>query len=143
MMMKLCIRVYCGDKVYRVGEFGNDGVDATLVTGTPQSTQAVITQSLVLKMLKSNLTNVKNPVWNLMMKNIYQIQGAYQIKQEDLRFNILYSDPSPLNYISPVDGSPFPANPTADNKVQETPLQVFNLDKPTIITTAKQVETDL
>jgi hypothetical protein len=23
-----------------------------------------------------------------MMKNIYQIQGAYQIKQEDLRFNI-------------------------------------------------------
>jgi cell surface protein SprA len=47
-----------------------------------------------------------------------------------LRFNILYTDPSPLNYISAVDGSPFPANPTADNKVQETPLlQVFNLDK--------------
>ena len=119
-----------GDKVYRVGEFGNDGVDATLVTGTPQSSQAVITQSLILKMLKSNLTNVKNPVWNLMMKNIYQIQGAYQIKQQDLRFNILYTDPSPLNYISPVDGSPFPANPTPDNRVQETPLlQVFNLDK--------------
>jgi cell surface protein SprA len=38
-----------GDKVYRVGEFGNDGVDATLVTGTPQSNQAIITQSLVLK----------------------------------------------------------------------------------------------
>jgi hypothetical protein len=31
------------------GEFGNDGVDATLVTGTPQSNQAIITQSLVLK----------------------------------------------------------------------------------------------
>jgi cell surface protein SprA len=42
-------------------------------------------------MLKSNLTNVKNPVWNLMMKNIYQI-GAYQVKQEDFRFNILYTD---------------------------------------------------
>ena len=119
-----------GDKVYRVGEFGNDGVDATLVTGTPQATEAVVTQSLVLKMLKSNLTNVMNPVWNLMMKNIYQIQGAYQVKQEDLRFNILYSDPSPLNYITPVNGSPFPTNPTADNKVLETPLlQVFNLDK--------------
>jgi cell surface protein SprA len=50
-------------------------------------------------MLKSNLTNVKNPVWNLMMKNIYQIPGAYQVKQEDFRFNILYTDPSPLNYI--------------------------------------------
>jgi cell surface protein SprA len=42
-----------------------------------------------------------------MMKNIYQIQVAYQIKQQDLRFNILYTDPSPLNYISAVDGSPF------------------------------------
>jgi cell surface protein SprA len=35
-----------------------------------------------------------------MMKNIYQIPGAYQVKQEDFRFNILYTDPSPLNYIT-------------------------------------------
>ncbi len=119
-----------GDKVYQVGEFGNDGVDATLVRGTPQSTQAVVTQSLVLKMLKSNLTNVSNPVWNLMMKNIYQIPGAYQIKQEDFRFNILYTDPSPLNYITPVTGNPFPVNPSPEDKVAETPLlNVFNLDK--------------
>jgi len=119
-----------GDKVYQVGEFGNDGVDATVVTGNTPSNQAVITQSLILKMLKSNLTNVKNPVWNLMMKNIYQIPGGYQLKQEDFRFNILYTDPSPLNYITPVAGSSFPSNPTIDNKVAETPLlKVFNLDK--------------
>ena len=119
-----------GDKVYQVGEFGNDGVDATIVTGTTPSNQAIITQSLVLKMLKSNLTNVKNPVWNLMMKNIYQIPGAYQIKQEDFRFNILYTDPSALNYISPVEGSTFPSNPLPENKVAETTLlKVFNLDK--------------
>ena len=120
-----------GDKVYQVGEFGNDGVDATVVTGgTNQSTQAIITQSLILKMLKSNLTNVKNPVWNLMMKNIYQIPGAYQIKQENFRFNILYTDPSPLNYISEVPGSTFPANPLPEDKIAETPLlKVFNLDK--------------
>jgi cell surface protein SprA len=37
-----------------------------------------------------------------MMKNIYQIPGAYQVKQEDFRFNILYTDPSPLNYITEV-----------------------------------------
>ena len=86
-----------GDQVYQVGEFGNDGVDATIVTGTTPSDQAIISQSLVLKMLKSNLTNVKNPVWNLMMKNIYQIPGAYQLKQENFRFNILYTDPSPIN----------------------------------------------
>lgn len=119
-----------GDQVYQVGEFGNDGVDATLVTGTQQSTQAVVTQSLILKMLKSNLTNVTNPVWNLMMKNIYQIPGAYQLKQEDFRFNILYTDPSPLNYITPVTGNPFPTNPLPENRVAETPLlNVFNLDK--------------
>lgn len=119
-----------GDQVYQVGEFGNDGVDATVVTGNTESTQAIISQSLILKMLKSNLTNVKNPVWNLMMKNIYQIQGGYQLKQEDFRFNILYTDPSPLNYITEVPGSPFPANPSRENEVAETPLlKVFNLDK--------------
>ena len=116
-----------GDQVYQVGEFGNDGVDATLVSGTTPSDQAIITQSLVLKMLKSNLTNVKNPVWNQMMKNI---PGAYQLKQENFRFNILYTDPSPINYISPVSGSTFPPNPIAGNEVAETPLlKVFNLDK--------------
>ena len=119
-----------GDKVYQVGEFGNDGVDATVVTGNSQSTTAIISQSLVLKMLKSNLTNVKNPVWNLMMKNIYQIQGGYQLQQPDFRFNILYTDPSPLNYITEVAGTPFPANPSKGNEVAETPLlKVFDLDK--------------
>nr|WP_315162865.1 cell surface protein SprA [uncultured Flavobacterium sp.] len=120
-----------GDKVYQVGEFGNDGVDATVVGGNTNtnSNKSIITQSLVLKMLKSNLTNVKNPVWNLMMKNIYQIPGGYQLKQEDFRFNILYTDPSPLNYITEA-GSPFPSNPLPENKIAETPLlKVFNLDK--------------
>ncbi len=127
-----------GDQVFQVGEFGNDGVDATVVTGTTPADQAIISQSLVLKMLKSNLTNVKNPVWNLMMKNIYQIPGAYQLKQENFRFNILYTDPSPLNYIQEVDPviSPFPdknnpnLTPPKPYTVTSTPLlKVFNLDK--------------
>jgi hypothetical protein len=46
----------------------------TVVTGTNVS-QAIITQSLILKMLR-NFNKCQNPVWNLMMKNIYQIQGA-------------------------------------------------------------------
>ncbi|WP_281323231.1 cell surface protein SprA [Flavobacterium aestivum] len=119
-----------GDKVYQVGEFGNDGVDATVVTGNQPSNQSVITQTLILKMLKSSLTNVTNPVWNLMMKNIYQIQGGYQLVQDDFRFNILYKNPSLLNYISPVDGSPFPPNPTPENTVENTTLlKVLNLDR--------------
>ncbi len=118
-----------GDQVYQVGEFGTDGVDATQTgpvdPGTGQPT-TVSTQCLVLKMLKSNLTNVNDPVWNLMMKNIYQIPGAFQLEQEDFRFNILYTDPSPLNYITPVAGTPFPADPP----VAETPLlKVFNMDR--------------
>jgi cell surface protein SprA len=115
-----------GDQVYQVGEFGNDGVQSTVVDtdGVPT------TQSLVLKMLKSNLTNVNQPIWDLMMKNIYQIPGAYQLQQDDFRFNILYTDPSPLNYITPFKESSgniplqLPAN------VAETPLlRVFNVDR--------------
>ncbi|MBZ4036818.1 cell surface protein SprA [Flavobacterium sp. 17A] len=119
-----------GGKVYQVGEFGSDGVDATVVTGNNNANQAIVTQSLVLKMLKSSLTNVNNPVWNLMMKNVYQIPQAYQIKQEDFRLNILYTDPSPINYITPATGSTFPPNPAPNDKVENTPLlNVFNLDR--------------
>ncbi len=109
-----------GADVYQVGEFGTDGGEATIVIpgGIPE------TQTLILKTLKSNLTNVEKPIWNLMMKNIYQIQGGYQLEQEDFRFNILYTDPSPLNYISQVGTTPLPAN------VEQTPLlKVFNLDQ--------------
>ena len=109
-----------GDDIYQVGEFGTDGATPTEVNGAgiPE------TQTLILKLLKSNLTNVQKPIWNLMMKNIYQLPGAYQLQQEDFRFNILYTDPSPLNYISQVGTTPLPAN------VLETPLlKVFNVDK--------------
>ena len=63
-----------GSDVYQVGEFGTDGVDATNVdtSGIPSS------KALLLKMLKGNLVVVEEPVWDLMMKNIYQIQGGFQ-----------------------------------------------------------------
>ncbi|MEO8255677.1 MAG: cell surface protein SprA, partial [Flavobacterium sp.] len=119
-----------GDAVYQVGEFGNDGVEATVVGGNQPSNQTVVSQTLILKMLKSSLTNVENPIWNLMMKNVYQIQGAYQLVQEDFRLNILYKNPSPLNYISPVDGTSFPSNPSPDDKIENTTLlKVFDVDK--------------
>ena len=108
-----------GDQVYQVGEFGTDGVDATNVdtAGVPTS------QALLLKMLKSNLVVVTEPAWNLMMKNIYQT-GGYQLEQEDFKLNILYTDPSPLNYITQSGADPLPGD------VLETPLlQVFNVDK--------------
>lgn len=126
-----------GGEVYRVGEFANGGgVESTIVTGDNPEDQVIQTQSLILKMLKSSITTVTNPttnvtrpIWNLMMKNIYQIAPGGQLEQEDFRFNILYSDPSPLNYITQAAGSisqpsiPLPAD------VAETPLlKVFNVD---------------
>ena len=120
-----------GDQVYQVGEFGTDGVEATQTDNVDPSVNptVVVTQSLILKMLKSNLTSVSQPVWNLMMKNIYQIPGAFQLEQEDFRFNILYTDPSPLNYITPVGTTPFPPSPP-NAPVAETPLlKVFNMDR--------------
>ncbi|HEX9980397.1 MAG TPA: cell surface protein SprA, partial [Flavobacterium sp.] len=122
-----------GDRVYQVGEFGTDGVEATQTGDTNPETgnpETIITQSLILKMLKSNLTNVNDPVWDLMMKNIYQIPGAFQLEQEDFRFNILYTDPSPLNYIEPVAGTPFPTQPPPLGPLEQTPLlKVFNVDR--------------
>ena len=60
-------------------------------------------------MLKSSLTDVRQPVWDLMMKNIYNT-GAFQLSEEDFRLSILYTDPSPINYLTPVDPSIWPEN---------------------------------
>ncbi len=125
-----------GDKVFQVGEFGTDGVDATTPTvtdnnGTSQVT-AVSTNSLVLKLLKSSLVNVGQPTWNLMMKNVYQIPNGYQLSQENFTLNILYTDPSPLNYITPanVGGLDLPDGTGTQADVKETPLlRVFNMDR--------------
>ncbi len=117
-----------GSNVYQVGEFGNDGVDATTVGATDPNTNqptTVTTQTIILKMLKSNLTNINAPVFDLMMKNIYQIPGAYQLEQEDFKFNILYTDPSPLNYITQAS----PAVPLPPDVAVTPLLKVFNVDK--------------
>ena len=122
-----------GGEVYQVGEFGTDGIDATQVDNT-SGIAVPSSQSLILKMLKGTLVNVNKPVWNLMMKNIYQIPGGFQLEREDFRFNILYTDPSPLNYIEKVGATPFPDenNPNLNlpYTITSTPLiKVFNLDK--------------
>ena len=119
-----------GDQVYQVGEFANDGLAATNVE-VDQNTniQTVTNQSLVLKMLKSAVTNVNLPIWDLMMKNIYNT-GAYQLDQDDFKLNIFYNETSALNFITPVSGTSFPA-PTGNNDpIEETPLiRLFNFDR--------------
>ena len=125
-----------GGEVYQVGEFANDGVDATQVSEGTTGNQVVNNQSLVLKMLKSAVTSVDQPIWDLMMKNIYDT-GAFQLSQEDFRLNIFYTEASPVNYIRPVEGTTFPLynnntplDPNDDTEIQETPLiRLFHLDR--------------
>ncbi len=119
-----------GGQVYQVGEFANDGVDATDVTTNNQGdVTQVVNTNLVLKLLKSSITNVDLPVWDLMMKNIYDT-GAYNLSQDDFKLNIFYNEASPLNYISSVGTTPFPTPGQNEDPLNESPLlRVFNLDK--------------
>ncbi|TRZ45784.1 cell surface protein SprA [Robertkochia solimangrovi] len=113
---------YAG-QVYQVGEFANDGINATEYEESNGVITQINPQALVLKMLKSNITNVSDPIWDLMMKNIYST-GSYQLLQEDFRLNILYTDPSPVNYITPVDESTWP-----EGLEERILLDVFNFDR--------------
>src|SRR5699024_8122843 len=112
-------------KVYQVGEFANDGVNATETTPNPSDpgNNVIQNQSLVVKMLKGSITNVNEPVWDIMMKNIYGL-GAYDLEKEDFRLKILYTDPQPLNYIKPAEG----ASSLPDDVANTNLLRVFNLD---------------
>ena len=58
-----------------------------------------------------------------MMKNIYNT-GAFQLSEEDFRLSILYTDPSPINYMTPVDASIWPEE--LDNEVL---LNTMKLDR--------------
>ncbi|WP_286827675.1 cell surface protein SprA, partial [Maribacter sp. UBA4516] len=111
-------------QVYQVGEFANGGIEATTVT---QDVSTVIeNNTLILKLLKSNITNITDPIWDLMMKNIYAT-GAYSLSQEDFKMNILYSDPTARNYITPIEEGPGSGWP--EGLEERILLNVFNLDR--------------
>lgn len=64
------------DSIFQVGEFSDQGISSP--------------RTLMVKLLKSTALNTKIPMWNLMMKNVYNI-GAFQLNREDFILNILYS----------------------------------------------------
>ena len=84
------------------------------------------TENLIIKLLKSSLTNVDQPVWNLMMKNIYNT-SAFQLEREDFRLNILYSDPSPINYLSSVDDEIWPQDLSSNVLLRTLGLDKLNV----------------
>ena len=77
-----------GDQVFQVGEFANDGVQATEVVQN-DSNQIVNSNNLILKLLKSTVTDVSQPLWDLMMKNIYNT-GACELERDGFKLNIFY-----------------------------------------------------
>jgi len=75
-----------GTKTYTVGEFSNE-------VSRPST--------LFLKMLKASNVRVKLPIWDLMMKNVYNI-GGYGITANDFKLNVTHSNLEKgvdLNYI--------------------------------------------
>ena len=73
-------------KTYQVGEFSTEGVDAP---GT-----------LVLKLIKgTNQSPRIQPIWNLMMKNIYDL-NAYQLTKDEFVLDIMYQNDATGTYIN-------------------------------------------
>lgn len=76
---------------YQVGEFARD------VSNDPNDPNVIY-----LKMLKGVSPFVDQPIWDLMMKNIYALPGAFQLQEENFLMNIIYADDesnADLNYI--------------------------------------------
>ncbi len=95
--------------VYQVGEFSDGGISAP--------------KALYTKLLKSSATNTKQPLWDLMMKNVYSI-GGYQISATDFKLNVLYNNiqtGTDINYL------PVPAS--EPNLHGKTLLQILSLDR--------------
>ena len=97
-----------GGKVYQVGDFSSD---------------VYAPSGLFVKMLKSTAPNTKQPMWKLMMKNVYSI-GSYQINAADFKLDVFYTNPATgtdINYLPVQD---------CQNYIKGKPLlQVLSLDK--------------
>lgn len=91
-------------QTYQVGEFSGD------IASTEQS--------LYVKLLKGTTISPKQPMWKLMMKNVYSL-GAYQVQKSNFKFQI--------KYLSDTTGTEIAYLPAG--AINGTPLlQVMNLD---------------
>ncbi|MFA5045299.1 MAG: cell surface protein SprA [Paludibacter sp.] len=68
-----------GGQVYQVGEFSTDNVTAP--------------NALVVKLLKGTSQSPQLKIWDLMMKNVYNL-GAMQIQPDNFKLNIVYRNDS-------------------------------------------------
>ncbi len=96
-------------RTYQVGDFSTDGI--------------VGEQALFLKMLKSVELDFQAPMWDLMMKNIYSLGNAYQVKKDGFMLDVWYLDQQTgvqINYL--------PQGSLKDKSI----IQVLGMDKLTV-----------
>lgn len=94
-----------GGETYQVGEFSTDGISAPA--------------TLILKLLKGTNLTPMLPTWDLMMKNIYNL-NAYQLTNDEFNFNIVYQNDSTGTYV----------NYIPEGKINgQILLEVMNLDQ--------------
>lgn len=72
-------------QVFQVGEFSTDGVDAP--------------QTLVLKLIKGTNLSPGLPTWDLMMKNVYNL-NAFELSSDNFQLNVMYMNDSTGTYIN-------------------------------------------
>ncbi len=96
---------------HKIGEFTSD------VPNGDSLNQNV----LFLKMLKSTTANIRYPIWDLMMKNIYAV-GSANVDPTEFRFDVFYEDPG-KGQKRFLNGADIP-----DVLRAKPLLQVFNLD---------------
>ncbi len=97
----------------------------TFQVGTLSQDGFAAPQALLLKMLKSSITQVRldngdpSPMWDLMMKNVYNL-GAFGVSQENFRLDVWYNNPATC-----VDQNFIPREPLNTKPL----LQILNLDR--------------
>ena len=110
-------------EIYQVGEFSNKGELSEQAFTQSQTDPTMVDTSVVnkvifTKMLKSATQRVDIPMWDLMMKNVYNI-GAYNVNPDDFEFGVYYDEP----------GIGYKQFMPRETGAHETPLiNLFNLD---------------
>ncbi len=108
---------------HQVGEFVDEVANQNNGMDTTAANFDLHQKVLFVKMLKPRTANVKYPIWDLMMKNVYAI-GASQVEQNDFRFDILYENGKGERRFLSQEDDPGVTNPIANRPF----LQVFHLD---------------
>ncbi|MDR3195162.1 MAG: cell surface protein SprA, partial [Tannerella sp.] len=93
--------------VYQVGEFSTDNTENT-------------NSCLYLKLLKGTSMSPSMPFWDLMMKNVYSLPGAYSVQKDKFRLDILYQSDTTGIYVNSIPEG---------NIANQILLRVMNLDR--------------